>query len=118
MTVSTNIVWHQASVDRAARAEQALDRRRQPHGDRQREAGALLRRVTAEVVEVAPRPLLLLHPAKDSVTPTDQSIGLFEHSNQPTELHLISDADHFLMGEGNPRVVHILKDWLDRYFPA
>jgi dipeptidyl aminopeptidase/acylaminoacyl peptidase len=70
------------------------------------------------VGNIAPRPLLLLHPAQDSVTPTDQSIGLFEHSKQPTELHLISDADHFLMGENNPRVVRILKDWLDKYFPA
>jgi dipeptidyl aminopeptidase/acylaminoacyl peptidase len=70
------------------------------------------------VGNIAPRPLLLLHPAKDSVTPTEQSIGLFEHANQPTEMHLISDADHFLMGENNPRVVRIIKDWLDQYFPA
>ena len=70
------------------------------------------------VGQIAPRPLLLLHPAVDSVTPTQQSIDLFGHSKQPTELHLISDADHFLMGESNPRVVHILKDWLDKYFPA
>ena len=70
------------------------------------------------VANISPRPLLLLHPAVDSVTPTQQSIDLFGHAKQPTELHLISDADHFLMGEGNPRVVHIMKDWLAKYFPA
>jgi uncharacterized protein len=70
------------------------------------------------VADISPRPLLLLHPAVDSVTPTQQSIDLFGCARQPTELHLISDADHFLMGEGNPRVLHILKDWLDKYFPA
>ena len=70
------------------------------------------------VAAIAPRPLLLLHPAVDSVTPTQQSIDLFGHSKQPTELHLIADADHFLMGEGNPRVVNLLRDWLGRFFPA
>ena len=70
------------------------------------------------MANISPRPLLLLHPAVDSVTPTQQSIDLFGHAKQPTELHLISDADHFLMGEGNPGVVHIMKDWLAKYFPA
>ena len=70
------------------------------------------------VGDISPRPLLLLHPAVDSVTPTQQSIDLFGHSKQPTELHLISDADHFMVAEGDKRVVGILKNWLDRYFPA
>jgi hypothetical protein len=45
------------------------------------------------VGKIAPRPLLLLHAANDSVTPTEQSIELFKRAGQPTELHLISDAD-------------------------
>ena len=53
------------------------------------------------VGRIAPRPLLLLHAANDSVTPTEQSIELFKRAGQPTELHLISDADHFMFGEGN-----------------
>ena len=70
------------------------------------------------VGNIAPRPLLLLHPAVDSVTPTQQSIDLFAHAKQPAELHLIADADHFLMGESNPRVVNLLKEWLAKFFPA
>src|SRR5258708_4202293 len=38
------------------------------------------------VGKIAPRPLLLLHSTSDSVTPVEQSIGLFEHSGQPAEL--------------------------------
>ena len=70
------------------------------------------------VGRIAPRPLLLLHAANDSVTPTEQSIELFKHAGQPAELHLISDADHFMFGEGNSRVWHLLRGWLAAYFPA
>jgi dipeptidyl aminopeptidase/acylaminoacyl peptidase len=70
------------------------------------------------VGKIAPRPLLLLHPSQDSVTPTEQSIGLFAHAGQPTEMHLFAETDHFLLGESNTRVQHVLKDWLARFFPA
>src|SRR5438477_9031285 len=56
-----------------------------------------------EVVgQIAPRPLLLLHPARDSVTPTEQSIDLFLRAGQPTDLHLVANVDHFLFSEANP----------------
>ncbi|MGA2891803.1 MAG: alpha/beta fold hydrolase [Xanthobacteraceae bacterium] len=72
-----------------------------------------------EVVgNIAPRPLLLIHAANDSVTPTEQSIELFKHSGQPSELHLFSGLDHFLFAENSKRVWGVLRDWLDRYFPA
>jgi hypothetical protein len=70
------------------------------------------------VGRIAPRPLLLLHAASDSVTPTEQSIELFKRAGQPTELHLISDADHFMFGEGSTRVWDLLRGWLGRYFPV
>jgi pimeloyl-ACP methyl ester carboxylesterase len=70
------------------------------------------------VGRIAPRPLLLLHAANDSVTPTEQSIELFKRAGQPAELHLISDADHFMFGEGNTRIWDLLRGWLDAYFPA
>ena len=44
------------------------------------------------VGRVAPRPLRLLHPAQESVTPTEQSIDLFLAAGQPTELHLVVAA--------------------------
>jgi len=72
-----------------------------------------------EVVgQIAPRPLLLLHSANDSVTPTEESIELFRRARQPTELHLLSEVDHFMFGEQNPRVLQLTLDWLNRYFPA
>ena len=72
-----------------------------------------------EVVgRIAPRPLLLLHPSNDTVTPTEQSIDLFLHAGQPTDLHLFADVDHFLFSDGNPMVHAVMRDWLQRYFPA
>jgi pimeloyl-ACP methyl ester carboxylesterase len=72
-----------------------------------------------EVVgKIAPRPLLLIHAANDSVTPTEQSLELFKHAGQPTELHLFSGLDHFLFAENSARVWAALRNWLDAYFPA
>jgi pimeloyl-ACP methyl ester carboxylesterase len=70
------------------------------------------------VGRIAPRPLLLLHSANDSVTPTEQSIEMFRRAGQPTELHLFSGADHFMFAEGNTRVWGVLRDWLREYFPS
>ena len=72
-----------------------------------------------EVVgKIAPRPLLLIHAANDSVTPTEQSIELFKRAGQPSELHLLSGLDHFLFAEKSTRVWNLLRNWLDSYFPA
>src|SRR5499433_1531663 len=70
------------------------------------------------VGKIAPRPLLLLHAANDSVTPTEQSIELFKRAGQPAELHLFSNVDHFLFAENSARVWTLLRNWLDAYFPA
>ena len=72
-----------------------------------------------EVVgKIVPRPLLLIHAANDSVTPTEQSIEMFKRAAQPTELHLFSGLDHFLFAENSTRVWAVLRNWLDIYFPA
>jgi len=72
-----------------------------------------------EVVgRIAPRPLLLIHAANDSVTPTEQSIELFKRAGEPAELHLFSEVDHFLFAEDNARVWGVMRDWLRNYFPA
>jgi uncharacterized protein len=72
-----------------------------------------------EVVgNIAPRPLLLIHAAKDSVTPTEQSIEMFKRAAQPAELHLFSGLDHFLFAEKSTRVWTMMRGWLDNYFPA
>ena len=69
------------------------------------------------VGKIAPRPLLLLHPSVDSVTPTEQSIDLFLHAGQPTDLHLVANVDHFLFSEANPLVVSLVREWLAKYLP-
>jgi pimeloyl-ACP methyl ester carboxylesterase len=75
-------------------------------------------RADDQVGNIAPRPLLLLHSANDSVTPTYESIEMFKRARQPAELHLLSDVDHFTFNEENPRLTHIVQDWLQRYFPV
>jgi pimeloyl-ACP methyl ester carboxylesterase len=70
------------------------------------------------VGKIAPRPLLLIHAANDSVTPTEQSVEMFRRAGQPAELHLFSDADHFMFAETSTRVWSVLRDWLGNYFPA
>jgi uncharacterized protein len=70
------------------------------------------------VGRIAPRPLLLLHPANDSVTPTEQSVDLFLAAGQPTELHLVADVDHFMLSENNPRVTALVRSWLETYLPV
>ncbi len=74
--------------------------------------------VADDVVEhISPRPLLLLHSSEDSVTPTEQSVEMFKRAGNPTDLHLMADVDHFMFTEDDPRVVAVLREWLDRYFP-
>ena len=70
------------------------------------------------VGRIAPRPLLLLHPADDTVTPTEQSVELFRHAGQPADLHLVAGVDHFLFSEGNTLVLDLLRGWLALHFPA
>lgn len=75
-------------------------------------------RPNAVAGDIAPRPLLLLHPADDSVTPTDQSIALFRHARMPVELHLFSEIDHFIFSDDNRAVLNLVTDWLYKFFPV
>jgi pimeloyl-ACP methyl ester carboxylesterase len=70
------------------------------------------------VGKISPRPLLLLHSANDSVTPTHESIELFKRAKQPAELYLLSDVDHFMFNQENPRVTRLVFEWLERFFPV
>ena len=70
------------------------------------------------VGNIAPRPLLLLHSAEDSVTPRQQSIDLFQHAGRPTDLYLMADVDHFMFSHQSPLVASLIRNWLDKYFPA
>lgn len=67
---------------------------------------------------LSPRPLLLLHSSVDSVTPTEQSIRLFERAGKPKDLHLFNETDHFMFAESMPRVRTVVREWMERYFPV
>ncbi len=75
-------------------------------------------RANEVVGKIAPRPLLLIHPASDTVTPTEQSVDLFMHAGQPTDLHLVAGTDHFIFNEGNRLVVNLVRDWLAQHLPV
>ena len=72
-------------------------------------------RANEVVGAIAPRPLLLLHASSDSVTPTEQSIVLFQKAGMPTDLHLIAEVDHFMFAENNPMVTDIVRTWLKKW---
>jgi pimeloyl-ACP methyl ester carboxylesterase len=68
--------------------------------------------------KIAPRPVLLLHSAVDSVTPTDQTISMFNRAKHPAEMHLFSGTDHFMFAESNHRVHEVVTSWLKEFFPV
>lgn len=70
------------------------------------------------IAQLAPRPLLMLHSANDSVTPTSQAIEVFQNAGKGAELILLTEVDHFPFADGNGRLPQILKGWLERYFPV
>jgi pimeloyl-ACP methyl ester carboxylesterase len=70
------------------------------------------------VSRLAPRPLLLIHAARDSVTPASESIELFLRSGEPAELHVLEEIDHFALSDEAPRLTSLVQGWLARYFPA
>ncbi len=67
---------------------------------------------------IAPRPLLILHSARDSVTQYEEAFSLVRNAKPPVELHLLDGTDHFMFVNADPRVATTLRSWLDRYFPA
>ena len=70
------------------------------------------------VANISPRPLLLLHPADDTVTPTSQAVGLFMRAKQPADMHLVSGVDHFMLSDDAGLVRQILETWLTKHFPV
>jgi dipeptidyl aminopeptidase/acylaminoacyl peptidase len=74
-------------------------------------------RANEVVGRIAPRPLLLMSPSNDSVTPTEQTLDLFTHAGQPTDLHLFASTDHFILSEGNVLVTELVGGWLKKNLP-
>ena len=68
------------------------------------------------VKQIAPRPLLLIHPRSDDVVPSSESEHIAAAAGEPCELHFIDINDHF--ASGDPGLQKITLDWLARYMPA
>jgi dipeptidyl aminopeptidase/acylaminoacyl peptidase len=75
-------------------------------------------RAEDHVAEIAPRPLLLIHPASDQVVPAAESYEVLKRAGQPTELYITAGEDHFPLSSKNPQSPLIIKLWLERFFPA
>jgi dipeptidyl aminopeptidase/acylaminoacyl peptidase len=72
-----------------------------------------------EVVgNISPRPVMFLHSSEDSVTPTEQSIAMFNRAGLPKDLHLFAETDHFMFDESNGRVLAVVTNWLNKFFPV
>jgi dipeptidyl aminopeptidase/acylaminoacyl peptidase len=68
------------------------------------------------VRQIAPRPLLLIHPRGDDVVPKSESEQLAAAAGGPCELHIIETSEHF--GSGDPVLHRITLEWLARYLMA
>ena len=72
------------------------------------------------VANIAPRPMLFFHTANDIITPTEQSIRLFEKAGQPAELMI--DQRHLAFPARRKRMRRaprsIIRSWLDKFFPT
>lgn len=76
---------------------------------------------TAEdvVADISPRPLLLFHTANDIVTPTEQSIRLYEKAGANAELMIPTGVSHFPLSEQDaPYTKMLIGGWLEKFFPT
>jgi uncharacterized protein len=71
------------------------------------------------VANIAPRPLLLFHTANDTITPTIESLRMWEKAGHPKELMLVDTTAHFPLAPNDaPRTKMMMKGWLDKFFPT
>ena len=61
---------------------------------------------------IAPRPVLLLHGARDDVVPVADAQALYERAGDPRELVILPEAGHRLRVE--PGALEVVIDWLKR----
>jgi pimeloyl-ACP methyl ester carboxylesterase len=69
------------------------------------------------IAKISPRPILILHSARDRVCNYEEAFSLARHAKPPFELHLLDGVDHFMFVDTDPRVATTLRNWLDKYFP-
>jgi pimeloyl-ACP methyl ester carboxylesterase len=80
--------------------------------------GFFLFRPEEFIARISPRPVLLLHSVRDTVTTYHEAFSFVRMAKPPVELHLLDGTDHFMFVNADPHVASTLKTWLDRFFPA
>jgi fermentation-respiration switch protein FrsA (DUF1100 family) len=70
------------------------------------------------IAKISPRPILILHSARDRVCNFEEAFSLMRLAKPPVELHLIDGTDHFMFVDPDPRVAAVLHGWLERFFPV
>jgi dipeptidyl aminopeptidase/acylaminoacyl peptidase len=70
------------------------------------------------VAKLAPRPLLILHNARDGMIPIGEPMELYRRAGQPADLHIFAHGDHFMFADDEGQVSHVIADWLKLHFPA
>ena len=68
------------------------------------------------VGQLAPRPLLLVHPRGDGVVPCGESEALAKAAGANAELHIIDASAHF--GSGSAEIAGLVLDFLKRHLPV
>ena len=68
--------------------------------------------------KIAPRPILILHSARDRVCRFEEAFSMARLANPPFELHVLDGTDHFMFVDTHPGVAATLRNWLDQYFPV
>jgi hypothetical protein len=68
------------------------------------------------VGQLAPCPLLLVHPRGDGVVPYGESEALAQAAGANAELHIIDTSAHF--GSGSAEIARLVLDFLQRHLPA
>lgn len=68
--------------------------------------------------KISPRPILILHSARDRVCRAEEAFSLARHANPPLKLHVLDGADHFMFVDAHPSVGFTIRHWLDKYLPV
>ncbi len=68
------------------------------------------------IAEIAPRPLLLIHPRADAVVPVSETESMAAAAGAQCETHITESRNHF--GSGDPTLIAITLDWLKRKVAA
>ena len=68
--------------------------------------------------KIFPRPLLIIHSAKDEVITADGSVDIFHAAGYHGDLHILNGVDHFMFEEEDGRVASIVKNWLVKAIPV